>query len=149
MKKLITLIVCLISLGLTLRAQEEQNEKTDRIESYKIAFITERLSLSPKEAAAFWPIYNEFTDQLKKIRKLEKDKGHAFGEKTQPTDAESERFLSEYIALKQQEIELSKKYIAEFKKVLPAAKVAKLVTLEHEFKMELLHRLKDKRGPQR
>ncbi|MES2558781.1 MAG: hypothetical protein V4590_03520 [Bacteroidota bacterium] len=149
MKNLTTLIVCLLSLGLGLHAQEDPQDKNDRIESYKIAFITERLNLTPKEAAVFWPVYNEFNDQLKKIRKTEKERGRAFGEKTQPTDAESEKFVNDFIAGKQQEFDLTKKYVVEFKKVLPASKVAKLVTLEHEFKIKLLQRLKDKRGPQR
>lgn len=142
-------MVCLLSLGLSLRAQDDQNDKNDRVESYKIAFITERLNLTPKEATVFWPVYNEFSDQLKKLKRAEKERVRNFKDKTQPTDAESEKFTADYIAFKQQEFDLTKKYIAEFKKVLPAAKVAKLVTLEQEFKMELLHRLKDKHGKQR
>ncbi|MES2781044.1 MAG: hypothetical protein V4651_14220 [Bacteroidota bacterium] len=148
MKKLITLIVCLLSLGMNLYAQGE-NDKNDRIESYKIAFITERLNLTSKEASVFWPVYNEFSEQLKKLKRAERERVHNFKDKTQPTDVESEKFTSDYITFKQQELELTRKYIAEFKKVLPVVKVAKLVTLEQEFKMELLKRLKDKRGPQR
>lgn len=149
MKKLITLIIFLTGLGLNLQAQEDQQDKNDRIESYKIAFITERLNLTPKEASVFWPVYNEFADQLKKIKHTEKERAKNFGEKTSPSDAESEKFTSEFIAFKQQELDLTKKYVAEFKKVLPAAKVARLLTLEQEFKIQLLKRLKDKRGQQR
>jgi hypothetical protein len=149
MKKLMSLIFCLMSIGFTLWAQEDLNDKNDRVESYKIAFITERLSLSPKEAAVFWPVYNEFTEQLKKIKRAEKERARVYRDKVQPSDAESEKFTNDFLALKQQEFDLTKKYIAEFKKVLPPAKVARLVTLEQEFKLELLHRLKDKRGPQR
>ena len=149
MKKWLTLIICLLSIGLAVQAQEEQNDKNDRVESYKIAFITERLSLTPKEATVFWPVYNEFSEQLKKLKRAEKERVRNFKDKTMPTDAESEKFISDYLAFKQMEFDLTKKYIAEFKKVLPAAKVAKLVTLEQEFKMQLLQRLKDKRGPQR
>lgn len=140
-----TLLVCLLSIGLSLQAQDD---KHDRIESYKIAFITERLNLTPKEATVFWPVYNEFTDQLKKMKQIEKERVRAYGAKTTPSEAESEKFATEYIAFKQQELDLTRKYVAEFKKVLPAAKVAKLLTLEHEFKMQLLKRLKEKRGPQ-
>lgn len=145
--KNILLLYSFVILGVaSVKAQEEQSDKTERIESYKIAFITERLNLTPKEASVFWPVYNEFSDQLKKIKRAEKERFRTFKDKSQPTDAEAEKFTNDYLTYKQQELELSKKYIIEFKKVLPAPKVARLVTLEQEFKMELLHRLKDKRG---
>jgi Spy/CpxP family protein refolding chaperone len=149
MKKIYILFICLFSGISILKAQDDKPEKNARIESYKIAFITERLNLTPKEATAFWPVYNEFSDQLKKIKRSEKERIRYFKEKTQVTDAESERFLSEFLSSKQQEFDLTKKYVVEFKRVLPPDKVARLVTLEQEFKMELLNRLKDKRGNQR
>lgn len=145
--KNILLVYSLIVLGsASLRAQDEQFNKTDRIESYKIAFITERLNLSPKEASVFWPVYNEFSEQLKKMKRMEKERFKAFRDKNQPSESECEKFTNDFLLFKQQELDLTKKYITEFKKVLPAPKVARLVTLEQEFKMELLHRLKDKRG---
>ncbi|AMS27590.1 hypothetical protein AEM51_11760 [Bacteroidetes bacterium UKL13-3] len=72
-------------------AQEEHPAKNDKIESYKIAFITERLNLSPKDATVFWPVYNEFSDQLRKMKQAEKERVRAFKDKIQPTDAESEK----------------------------------------------------------
>lgn len=34
----------------------------------KIAFLTRRLNLTPDEAKKFWPVYNQFSDELKNIR---------------------------------------------------------------------------------
>ena len=70
-------IVCIVLLcGLvtvTARAQED-DEKNDRVEAMKVAFITQRLNLSPAEAKAFWPVFNVFTDEMKKIKSKEKEK---------------------------------------------------------------------------
>ena len=39
-----------------------------RLEALKIAYITKRLDLSPEEAQKFWPIYNQYADELKRTR---------------------------------------------------------------------------------
>ena len=38
----------------------------------KIAFITEKLSLTTKEAQSFWPIYNEYSQKIEKLRKTKR-----------------------------------------------------------------------------
>jgi hypothetical protein len=140
MKKLMILMVYTALCTFTALAQED---KSDRIESYKIAFITEKLDLTPKEAAAFWPVYNEYNELMKKIRDKSKERSRIYREKTAPTDHEAEKYITDHAASKHQEQELTKKYVGEFKKVLPVTKVAKLITLEQEFKMQLLRKLKD------
>ena len=40
----------------------------NRLEALKIAYITKRLDLSPEEAQKFWPIYNQYSEELKKAR---------------------------------------------------------------------------------
>ena len=57
----------------------------DEIESRKIAFLAATISLSPAEAARFWPVYNEWNQKLganmkaryaalRQIRQLSRDK---------------------------------------------------------------------------
>ncbi|MES2777639.1 MAG: hypothetical protein V4722_25905 [Bacteroidota bacterium] len=68
MKKLIVALLIGIAPLLSLHAQpEERNE--DAIESLKIAFLTKQLELTPEEAQKFWPVYNQYTTELKKTRK--------------------------------------------------------------------------------
>ena len=38
------------------------------LEAIKIAYITKRLDLSPEEAEKFWPIYNQYAEELKRTR---------------------------------------------------------------------------------
>jgi hypothetical protein len=40
----------------------------NRLEALKIAYITKRLDLSPDEAQKFWPIYNQYAEELKRTR---------------------------------------------------------------------------------
>ena len=59
MKKiLISLIAIYVSIHCF--SQNEKDKKEALIYSQKIAFITEKLQISPEEAQKFWPLYNEY-----------------------------------------------------------------------------------------
>lgn len=146
MKKL--LFILLIAFGVAATAQQtDDNDETkhEKIEALKIGFITEKLALTSKEAEAFWPVYNKFEQEVKTVRKKQRELTKAFKLKSKPTDQEADKYITEQMALKQGEIDVVKKYLPEFKKVLPATKVAILLSLEQEFKMELLRKMKDRR----
>jgi hypothetical protein len=44
------------------------SQNGNQIEALKIAYITKRLNLSPDEAQKFWPIYNQYAEELKRTR---------------------------------------------------------------------------------
>ena len=56
----------LICFAFTILTGVAQNG--NRIEALKIAYITKRLDLSPDEAQKFWPIYNQYAEELKRTR---------------------------------------------------------------------------------
>ena len=146
MKKI--LLILFLSTGLSLLAQQtDDNEETkhEKIEVLKIGFITEKLALTSKEAELFWPIYNKFEQDIKTVRRKQRELTKAFKLKAKPTEQEADKYINEQLLLKQIEIDAIKKYIPEFKKVLPTTKVAKLLSIEQEFKIQLLKKIKDKR----
>lgn len=137
MKKYIYLVVIISTISLNAMAQ-----KGDRLEAMKIGFITERLNLSSDEAKVFWPVYNKFTDDLKKLRQSSKGKiSEEMADMPAMTDAEAEKVLIDMVNFKIQEADLLKKYATEFKKVLPVKKVVLLFKAENDFKRELLKKL--------
>ncbi|MES2689527.1 MAG: hypothetical protein V4658_03945 [Bacteroidota bacterium] len=145
-------LILLLGFGINALAQatdEPVDGEKQKMEALKIAFITEKLNLTSKEAEVFWPVFNRYDKEVKTIRKKERESARAYSQKTNSTEQEADKFLTEQLALKQQEVDLLKKFIPEFKKVLPLPKVARLLSLEQEFKMQLLHKLKDRRGPKR
>ena len=65
-----TLYILTISLLLVSGISTAQpGSGKEKIESLKIAFITKRLDLTSKEAQQFWPLYNEYNDKIKAIKK--------------------------------------------------------------------------------
>jgi len=124
--------------------QAQKAKMKDRIEPLKIAYITQKLSLTSEEAQKFWPIYNKLSEDLKKLRSNTKDKlADELSELATMSDAEAEKTLNEMLNYKISEAEMIKKYAAEFKKVLPTKKVVMLYKAENDFKRELLKKLRD------
>ena len=137
MKKYIYLLVIVATISLNAMAQ-----KGGRLEAMKIGFITERLNLRSDEAKVFWPVYNKFTDDFKKLRQSSKGKiSEEMADMPAMTDAEAEKVLTDMVNFKIQEADLLKKYALEFKKVLPVKKVVLLFKAENDFKRELLKKL--------
>jgi hypothetical protein len=137
MKKYIYLVAIIATISLNAKAQ-----KGERLEAMKIGFITERLNLSSDEAKVFWPVYNKFTDDMKKLRQSSKGKiSEEMADMPAMTDAEAEKVLNDMVNFKIQEADLLKKYATEFKKVIPVKKVVLLFKAENDFKRELLKKL--------
>ncbi|MEN8834669.1 MAG: hypothetical protein ABF265_01485, partial [Polaribacter sp.] len=65
-KKLIILCLGLL-LGWSTNAQNN-SESRQKIKTLKIAFLTEQLSLTTKEAEKFWPIYNSHEKIIHELR---------------------------------------------------------------------------------
>ncbi|MEY4902592.1 MAG: hypothetical protein RLZZ292_407 [Bacteroidota bacterium] len=145
--KNVILILCLIfSIVSGAMAQDrpmpEQmpGRMKERIESYRIAFLTERLNLTPEQAEKFWPMYNQFTEQRKALRKsiAKKDVGTM-------TDAEVEKFLTETLSVEEKELALKKEYYQKLRGVINIRQLARLQRAEQEFKAQLLRKAKERR----
>jgi len=69
MKSLYLLISFVVICGLA-KAQTEQpvgpsQQRSENIEALKVAFISKDLNLSPEEAEKFWPVYNQYSAEIK------------------------------------------------------------------------------------
>lgn len=136
MKQLFIFAVFALSLALPAAAQTGDKGKIDAI---KVAYITKRLDLTEEEAQKFWPVYNKYEDEKEAAR--ESTVGQYKDEKKpidQMTEAEAEKMINDFIAFRAKDVDLMKKYVVEFRKVLPVKKVAKLITAEEHFKKMLL-----------
>jgi len=116
------LLILLMAIGSFVQAQDGQ-----RLEAYKIAYLTKKLNLSPEEAQRFWPIYNKYTDDIRSIRQEQKEKN-----------------LSE-IDVEEKILTVRKKYNGEFSKALSAEKVNTFFRTEKDFKMEIQRVLQERR----
>jgi Spy/CpxP family protein refolding chaperone len=140
MKKLLSIALSFYLLTNALIAQPPPQDEpgNEKIEALKIGYITKRLDLTAAESQKFWPVYNQYEAEKKEIRKSTIGTIKEFKEDGDFTNAEAEAAIAKHLEFKSRDLELTKKYVAEFRKILPATKVAKLVTAEEHFKKMLM-----------
>jgi len=134
-------IVILSCLFLLPGYHYAQGDK-DKVEAIRYNFISEQLKLTTSESEKFWPVYNEYNDKLKALRKnLRKSLKKAPDDLS---DAEAEDLYQLDIKTKQAEAELYKEYRGKIKAIIGAKKTMKLRTAEEEFRRKVMEAIKDK-----
>ena len=126
------------------------NERRNEIESYKIAYLTQKMELSPEEAKVFWPIYKNWQNEQLVLRKERSQKMISYrklDEIENLSDSEVQTLITNEFNIKQKALNLEKKYYNLLKSNLPIKTVGKFYRAQETFKKELLNRYKGgKRG---
>lgn len=149
--KSVLIIMLLFSSGYKYCiSQESNNIKRERIESQKVAFITDKLDLSPREAQDFWPLYNEYQDKKRELSgKTRETLKNAMLNIDKLSEDEMESLLNDYVTLQKKEASLNEEYMNRLKKVISPRKVMKLYITEIQFKNYLLKQIRENRVKQR
>lgn len=126
---------------------QAQGPVRDRIKTLKVAFITERVGLTSKEAQQFWPIYNEHEDVLEDIRQRERSELHTRMPLAQNlSDGDADALLNNLLALQFEKEKADRQFITDLRTVIPAKKVLLLLRAEEDFKKQLLETYRKRRG---
>ncbi len=148
MNRIVIIILLFIFASSSSFAQERKGEGRQmrkRIEAQKVSYITQKLDLSPTEAQAFWPLYNELEkkkhDIRDKSRILFKKLYH--GKDSLP-EKELLKISDHLIDFRLESVQIEKVYHSKFKKILPARKILDLYHTEKQFQGMLLRRIKEK-----
>lgn len=140
-----TLISCTLLLFSFL--MHAQGPVRDRIKTLKVAFITERVGLTSKEAQQFWPIYNEHEDNLEEIRRKERAELEVNIARAQDlSNTDSERLLDRLLELQFEKQKVDQEFLSKLRTVIPAKKVLLLVKAEEDFKRQMIQEFRKRRG---
>lgn len=140
--KLYILLPLFILISYAGLAQERVN-RHQKIESAKIALITERMALSPEQAERFWPVYNEYQDKQRQLHRL--NNRRAEGAIADMNETEAKEWLEKKLDLKQRELALDNEYLPRLIETTSAKQVLVLEIAEREFKRMLLQRLRSRK----
>lgn len=143
------LVFSLAPITLLAQGPPSSPEAREEIASMKIGFLTRRLSLSTDEAKVFWPVYDQYSDELRELRESHRSQMRSAKDDGDVSKDEWEKLADAEIQFRQQELDIIKKYHVQFKKILPARKVAALYRSEEDFKRELIEKIREGRkgGP--
>lgn len=128
MKNLLLPILCFAAfLSATAQDRDTSRRGQSRLQTYKIAFLTEKLDLSPAEAQKFWPVYNRYEAEMRQAR------------------MDSRQQKESEIKTEERVLNIRKKYNQEFTNTLSAEKANLFFQSEKEFRNIILKELRDRK----
>ena len=137
-KSILTAIILVISLTPIALAQskplnEHEHCSHEKVQDMRIAFVTSKLALTPKQSQEFWPVNNQYTADLLELGKQRREIMKSIKESDTNTDA-----LNKWLKLEQAEVDVKNKYAQRLQKILPEDKIVKAFVVEERFKYHLL-----------
>jgi hypothetical protein len=142
--------VTLILIGLVMVwpflafAQEKPADNmrlvVEKIRADKKLFIAENMELTEDEAKAFWPVYDQYQDELFLLRartiRLINDYAKAYKKMTNDT---AKILLDEYMTIETLGLKLRQAYLPKFREVLPEVKVVRYYQIENKIDAALTY----------
>ena len=126
-------------------AQIQQDSKAqERIKNLRIAYISEKLGLTPDQAEKFWPVYRQFVEERKKLRsEFREAQLHVGPNNTDPK--KQQELLDMGLRIKQRELDLEKTYSGRLLQVINPQQMLNLHKAEKEFRSMIINQLQQKR----
>ena len=127
MKKYFLIIA--LFLGFTVAGMSQDDDRKDggRIEALKIAYLTRKLNLSTEEAQKFWPVYNKYADEIRKVQ------------------IEARQNRTTEIDREEKVLNIRKRFNGEFSKALSVEKVNTFFRVEKELNRFLQKEMMERR----
>jgi Spy/CpxP family protein refolding chaperone len=119
------------------RAQQDGGAKADeqivikQLQTDRRAVYAQNLELTDAESTAFWPVYDEFEAEMKKITDARLELLNQYAEKYDALDeAAAKQMLGRRLELDKQAFALRQKYAKKVQQVLPSVKALRYVQLQ-------------------
>ena len=124
-KKLVVLLAIFLNINYFCYSQVQEGIST-KVDSLQVEYFNKELALTSDESEKFWPLYNNYKNEMKSARK------------------ENE---NDPIALEEKILNIRKKYKTDFKKILESDdRVNKVYVLEKSFRDMLRDELLKRQG---
>ena len=126
-----TCLALFLFVGTSLAQSMES--RFQQIETAKLAYISKELQLTPAEAQKFFPLYNEYKDEIRKIIYEKRGDGSSLRNRS----GNELEFDSNILACK-------KKYRKLFSTAIPPSKASRFFEVESEFREKLFKELENR-----
>ena len=136
------------ALALPLAAQESANSNMEilrqKIKADKKLVVAANMGLSDAEGKAFWPVYDAYQSDLKKLNERLANAIAAYADaynKGSVPNETAKKLLSESLSIDEAETALRKSYVPKLEAVLPETKVARYIQIESKIRAAIRYEL--------
>ena len=117
----------------------------EKVRADKKLLVAENMELTESEAKGFWPVYEQYQDELFLLRartaRLINDYGEAYDKMT---NEKAKKLLDEFMTIEVLGPKLRQAYLPKFRKVLPEVKVGRYYQIENKINAVLMYELASK-----
>ena len=141
-----TKIICFIIpfLFLYQLSVGQDRDARQKIESARIALITERLGLTPEQAEKFWPIYNEYNNQRRNlVQELQEARRNV--DMQNLSEEQGQALMKHGLDIKERQLQLEKQYSQRLTQVISTQQMLKLRKAEDDFRKMIIQRLEERK----
>ena len=124
------------------KAADNMQILVEKIRADKKLLVADNMQLTEEEAKWFWPLYNQYQDELFLLRsrtlKLIDDYGKSYEKMTNET---ARKLLDEYMTIEGLGLKLRQTYLPKFRNVLPETKVLRYYQIENKINAVLMYEM--------
>jgi len=139
---LVMVMVCVFTVAAQEKPADNMQIVLEKVRADKKLLVAENMELTEAEGKAFWPVYNQYQDELFLLRtrtvKLINDFADAYEKMTNET---AKKLMDEYITIETLGPKLRQAYLPKFRKVLPEIKVVRYYQIENKIQAALFYEL--------
>ena len=152
MKLLKIMALCALAFTLspafaqTKPATDNMQILRDKLKADKKLVVAANMELTEAEGKKFWPVYDEYQAELKKINERMRALILAYAKEYKAdslTDDNAKKMSSESIGIEESETKLKRSIAAKLDKALPGRKVARYLQIESKIRAVVKYELAD------
>lgn len=114
-------------------ATDELEAARTQIQADRKAIVSRLMSMTEAESNAFWPVYNTYREDIRKIDdKLVSVAESYFSSPDSLTDKQAQTLLSDWMKLRADKLNLRKSYVKKFSKAIPTTKLVRFYQIENK-----------------
>ena len=134
------MMVCVFTAAAQEKPADNMQIVREKVRADKKLLVAENMQLTEAEANGFWPLYDQYQDELFLLRartvKLINDFADAYEKMSNET---AKKLMDEFITIESLGPKLRQAYLPKFRKVLPEVKVARYYQIENKIQAALFY----------
>lgn len=138
------LLLFLLAMPALAQTDKRSSYNRDKFESAKVAFITQRIDLTPDQAEKFWPLYHQHNEKkaalMKSMHELVKP-----GER-EISNREASELIDKKFKMEQEILDMEKAFLKEIVKVISPVQALKVGDANRSFTRHIYHMQKKKKN---
>ncbi len=138
--RILSIFLALVIASQVLGQEPGMSDARALLQTGRVEIIEDELRFTEEEAAAFWPVYDEYQSDLAVVKDQYADLVTSFLDAYRAgtvSDQFAEQLIDDYLDIQEELLKIKRKHLKDFRKALPARKAARFYQLENKMDAQL------------